>query len=101
MAASMNSRVFWDVAPCSHVEVDRRFRHAYCLHHQDDEVALMMAVVCISETLVNFDLTTWCYIPEDSKLHQDAFLLLPISLLLLYQENYAYSRVLALEIFLY
>jgi hypothetical protein len=33
-AASMKFRVFWDVAPCSHVEVDRRFRGAYCLHHQ-------------------------------------------------------------------
>jgi hypothetical protein len=26
--------VFWDVKPCSHVEVDQRFRGAYCLHHQ-------------------------------------------------------------------
>jgi hypothetical protein len=26
-------RVFWDVVPCSHVEVDRRFRGAYFLHH--------------------------------------------------------------------
>jgi hypothetical protein len=25
-AASMKFRVFWEVAPCSHVEVDRRFR---------------------------------------------------------------------------
>jgi hypothetical protein len=23
----------WDVAPCSLVEVDRRFIGAYCLHH--------------------------------------------------------------------
>jgi hypothetical protein len=30
-------RVFWSVAQCSHVEVDRRFRGAYCLHHQDDD----------------------------------------------------------------
>jgi hypothetical protein len=30
-------RVFWDVAPCSHVEVDRRFRGAYCLHHRRRE----------------------------------------------------------------
>jgi hypothetical protein len=36
-AVSMKFRVFWDVAPCSHVEVDRRFRGAYCLHHQGDE----------------------------------------------------------------
>jgi hypothetical protein len=26
--------VFWDVAPCSFVEIDRRFRGAYCLQHQ-------------------------------------------------------------------
>jgi hypothetical protein len=26
--------VFWDVAPCSVVEIDRRFRGAYCLHYQ-------------------------------------------------------------------
>jgi hypothetical protein len=30
----MKFRIFWDVAPCSHVEVDWRFRGAYCLHHQ-------------------------------------------------------------------
>jgi hypothetical protein len=37
MLASMKCVVFWDVAPCSHVEVDRRFRGAYCLHHKGDE----------------------------------------------------------------
>jgi hypothetical protein len=26
--------VFWDVAPCSLIDTDRRFRGAYCLHHQ-------------------------------------------------------------------
>jgi hypothetical protein len=30
-------RVFCDVAPCSQVEVDRRFRDVYCLHHQGDD----------------------------------------------------------------
>jgi hypothetical protein len=32
-------RVSWDVASCSHVEVDRCFRGAYCLHPQggDDD----------------------------------------------------------------
>jgi hypothetical protein len=34
MTASMKFRVFWDVAPCSHVEVDWLFWGAYCLHHQ-------------------------------------------------------------------
>jgi hypothetical protein len=33
---AINMIVFWDVASCSLVEIDRRFRGAYCLHHQDD-----------------------------------------------------------------
>jgi hypothetical protein len=36
-AARTKMRVFWDIAPCSLVGVDRRFRVAYCLHHQRDE----------------------------------------------------------------
>jgi hypothetical protein len=27
----------WDTAPCSLVEVDRRFTPAYCFHHQGDD----------------------------------------------------------------
>jgi len=34
-------RVFWDVAPRSHVEVDRCFRGVYCLHHQGDDVHIV------------------------------------------------------------
>jgi hypothetical protein len=34
---SVKFSVFWNVAPCSHVKVDRRFRGAYCLHYQVDE----------------------------------------------------------------
>jgi hypothetical protein len=45
-AASVKFRVFWDVAPCSHIEVDRRFR------------ALMMEAVRTSETSVNFNVAT-------------------------------------------
>jgi hypothetical protein len=37
MATSTKFRVFWDVTPCSHVEVDRSFRDAYCLYYQGDE----------------------------------------------------------------
>jgi hypothetical protein len=58
-AASMKFRVFWDVAPCSHVEVDRRLRRF---------ITLMMGTVRTSETLVNLNVTTRCYIPEDSTL---------------------------------
>jgi hypothetical protein len=28
------SGIFWDLAPCSMVGSDRRFRDAYCLHHE-------------------------------------------------------------------
>jgi hypothetical protein len=59
MAVSMKFRVFWDVAPCSHIEADRRFRGAYC--------RVMMEAVRTSETSVSFTVTTRCYIPEDSK----------------------------------
>jgi hypothetical protein len=40
----MKLTVFRDVAPCSLVEVYRRFRGAYCLHHQS-LIALMMEAV--------------------------------------------------------
>jgi hypothetical protein len=42
MAASMMMAVFWVVEPCSLIEVYRRFKGAFCLHHQgDDEEALV------------------------------------------------------------
>jgi hypothetical protein len=56
-------RIFWDVAPCSHVGVDLRFRGKYCLHHQAI-IALMMEAVRTSETSVNFSVTTRRYIPK-------------------------------------
>jgi len=65
----MKFRVFWDVLPCSQVDIDRRFKSAYCLHHQASFITLMMEVVRTSETSVNNYLTTRHYIPEDSKLH--------------------------------
>jgi hypothetical protein len=54
-AASMEMAVFWDVAPCSLVEVYRRFRGV-----------LMMEAVSTSETSVNFNKTTRYNNPEDS-----------------------------------
>jgi hypothetical protein len=32
----MKMAVFWDIAPCSLVDTDRRFRGAYCLHYHSD-----------------------------------------------------------------
>jgi hypothetical protein len=56
-AASMDFRVFWDVALCSHVEVDRRFRGAYCLHYQGDDDGLMTQAERTLETSDNFNVT--------------------------------------------
>jgi hypothetical protein len=36
LTASMKMTVFWDVAPCSLIEIYRRYRDAYCLHQQGD-----------------------------------------------------------------
>jgi hypothetical protein len=33
----MKMTVFWDVAPCSLVEIYLRFRGAYCLNHQGND----------------------------------------------------------------
>jgi hypothetical protein len=59
--------VFWVVAPCSFVELYRRFRDVCCFHHQGDEV-LMMEGASTSGTSVNFYQTTRCNNPEDSHL---------------------------------
>jgi hypothetical protein len=32
-------RHIWDVAPCSLVDTDRRFRNAYCLRHQGNDAS--------------------------------------------------------------
>jgi hypothetical protein len=59
MAASMNMTVFWDISSCTAVEVDRRFRVAYCLYRRPDDGG--------SSHLwpsVYFNYGTWHYIPE-------------------------------------
>jgi hypothetical protein len=44
--------VFWDVVPCSMVEIGRRFRGAYCFHHQsnipEDSSTFLFVAVRIS-----------------------------------------------------
>jgi hypothetical protein len=72
-ATSMKMAVFWDVAPCSLVDTDRRFRGAYCLHHQG-LITLMMDAVSSSETLVNIYQTTRSNFSEDSHLYKCLFL---------------------------
>jgi hypothetical protein len=36
-AVSMKMIAYWNIAPCSLVVEDLRFRGSYCLHHQGDE----------------------------------------------------------------
>jgi hypothetical protein len=55
---------FWVVAPCSLVEVYRRFRGDCCIRYQDDEEALST-----SETSVNFYQSTRRNNAEDCHLH--------------------------------
>jgi hypothetical protein len=38
--STLKFTVFWDVLPCSQIDVDRRFRVAYCLQHQSDETSV-------------------------------------------------------------
>jgi hypothetical protein len=40
----MKTRAFWDIVPCS-VGVDRRFRGAYCLHHQGDDIKMFIFLI--------------------------------------------------------
>jgi hypothetical protein len=50
--------VFWDVAPCSLVEIDRCFGGAYCFHHQG----------VVYSSSVNIYQTIRRNIPQDSHL---------------------------------
>jgi hypothetical protein len=70
MVMSMKMTAFWNMVPCSLVDVEQCFRGVYCLYHQGDEslIALMMEAVCTSEMLLYSD-TTQCYVPESCHLH--------------------------------
>jgi hypothetical protein len=57
---------FWDVALCSLVGVEWRFRDVYCLRHRGDEGSMMEAVRT-SETSADFHETAQRYIPESGR----------------------------------
>jgi hypothetical protein len=60
---------FWDMALCSLVELEQRFGDPYCLRHQCELIALMMAAVHTSATSVLFYGTIWRHMPEGCLLH--------------------------------
>jgi hypothetical protein len=59
----MKMNVFWDVAPCSLVEIGRPIQR--WLTASIILMTLMMETVNTSETLVSFYQTIKCNIPED------------------------------------
>jgi hypothetical protein len=44
-AESMKMSAFWNIAPYSLVDVDRRFRGAYSLHNEGDECCHLHCIV--------------------------------------------------------
>jgi hypothetical protein len=83
----MKSTIFWNITPCSPLKVDRHFGGTRRLHDTTMKACgkqvspafmliccsaystLKTEAICSSETSVDFQQTTWCYIPEDSTLH--------------------------------
>jgi hypothetical protein len=59
----MRFRVFWDVAPCSHVVFEVSYVRTAAIN------MAMMEAVHTTETSVKFNVTTQRYIPEHSKIH--------------------------------
>jgi hypothetical protein len=47
--------VFFLLAPCSVADIDRRFRWAYCFHHQNDES--QKTAIFINQSVFFFDLS--------------------------------------------
>jgi hypothetical protein len=60
----MKMAVFWNVAPCSLLGIDRRFRGANCFHHQGVDGGITS-----SEISVNFYQTARRNIPQHRHLH--------------------------------
>lgn len=68
----MKMAVFRVVATCKLVEVYRRFRGFFCLHHQADIVLMdpqMMQAASTSETTADLYQTALCNNPENTHSH--------------------------------
>jgi hypothetical protein len=71
----MKSTILWDITPCSPLRVNRRFGGTYHLHLQGQKNKLSkkpawkQVAISSSETSVDTQRTTRCYIPEDGTFH--------------------------------
>jgi hypothetical protein len=61
----MKISIFWDIMACRQLKVDQRFGGTYRRHLK----GRISRAICSSETSVDFQRTTWRYVPEDSALH--------------------------------
>jgi hypothetical protein len=66
-AVRMKMAVFWGVAPCSLVEIDRRIRGVYYVHDHAF-ISLMMEAISTCGTSLSFQHTARRHVPEDSHL---------------------------------
>jgi hypothetical protein len=57
LTGRVSTTAIWSMAQCSLVEVGRRFRGAYCLHHQGEEL----------QAVSTFETPVCCY--EATRLH--------------------------------
>jgi hypothetical protein len=65
----VKSTIFWDIKPCSPLNVNGMACQAFVLVPCLAYWTLKMVVIYSSEMLVDFQWTKWHYIPEDSTLH--------------------------------
>jgi hypothetical protein len=95
-AVVMKSTIFWDIKPCSPLRANRRLGEtsppsSWSKHKLSKKPAftlisclayfwtLKTEAICSSETSVDSQQTTWCYIPEDGTLQEFYFYTLLIS----------------------
>jgi hypothetical protein len=64
----MKSTIFWDIIPCSPLNVNRRFRGK---RNQGESRWQAEQAICSSQTSVDFQRSTLRYIPEDSTLQKN------------------------------
>jgi hypothetical protein len=82
-AIKTKGSIFWDVKPCNPLKVNRRFGgNMACPSSRSKNkrnkkpvwkqvATLKVETACSSETSVDFQRTTWRYIPEDRTIHNN------------------------------